>query len=65
MYNAAADFLKEKLNIFPETAIILGTGLGSVIDDIEDEVRIDYRDIPNFPVSTVSGSTFSFCHTHA
>lgn len=55
MYNAAADFLKEKLNIFPETAIILGTGLGSVIDDIEDEVRIDYRDIPNFPVSTVSG----------
>lgn len=55
MYNAAAEFLKEKLNIIPGTAIILGTGLGSIVDEIEDAVRIDYHYIPNFPVSTVSG----------
>ncbi|WP_194776060.1 purine-nucleoside phosphorylase [Pararhodonellum marinum] len=33
--------------------IVLGTGLGKLIDDIEIEVTIDYKDIPFFPVSTV------------
>ncbi len=47
------DFLIEKGMDNPEIAIILGTGLGKLIDYIEIEKGIDYEDIPNFPVSTV------------
>ena len=39
----------------PETAIILGTGLGSLVHEITDKYEISYKDIPNFPVSTVEG----------
>lgn len=38
-----------------DTAIILGTGLGKLSDDIEDRVTIKYKDIPYFPISTVTG----------
>jgi purine-nucleoside phosphorylase len=39
----------------PETAIILGTGLGSLVNEITDKYEISYESIPNFPVSTVEG----------
>jgi purine-nucleoside phosphorylase len=39
----------------PETAIILGTGLGSLVHEITDKYEISYEDIPHFPVSTVEG----------
>jgi purine-nucleoside phosphorylase len=39
----------------PETAIILGTGLGSLVGDIAEKHEIKYEDIPHFPVSTVEG----------
>lgn len=39
----------------PETAIILGTGLGSLVHEITNAYEINYKDIPNFPVSTVEG----------
>ena len=39
----------------PETAIILGTGLGSLANEITEKYEIKYEDIPNFPVSTVEG----------
>jgi len=41
----------------PEIGIILGTGLGGVAKTIRVEKKIPYHDIPNFPVSTVSGHT--------
>ena len=50
-----AAFLKEKMHTHPETAIILGTGLGSLVNEITDKYEISYTDIPNFPVSTVEG----------
>ena len=50
-----AAFLKEKMHTNPETAIILGTGLGSLVHEITDKYEISYKDIPNFPVSTVEG----------
>ncbi|WP_018108952.1 purine-nucleoside phosphorylase [Bacteroides propionicifaciens] len=50
-----ASFLKGKMTTKPETAIILGTGLGSLVNEIEDKHEISYTDIPNFPVSTVEG----------
>ncbi|MFA9397728.1 MAG: purine-nucleoside phosphorylase [Clostridiaceae bacterium] len=38
-----------------EVAIVLGTGLGDLANEIENQVIIDYKDIPEFPVSTVKG----------
>ena len=50
-----ADFLKRKMHTHPETAIILGTGLGSLAGEITEKYEISYEEIPNFPVSTVEG----------
>lgn len=50
-----AEFIKSKTSQRPDTAIILGSGLGDLVDSIEEKEFIDYKDIPNFPVSTVSG----------
>ena len=50
-----ASWLKERMPAHPETAIILGTGLGRLSEEIEKEVVSPYKDIPNFPVSTVEG----------
>ena len=50
-----AAFLRSKMHTQPETAIILGTGLGSLVNEITDEYEIGYETIPNFPVSTVEG----------
>ena len=50
-----ATWLKNKMATTPDTAIILGTGLGKLADEITDTTCIPYKDIPNFPVSTVEG----------
>lgn len=50
-----AAWLKEQMPTKPETAIILGTGLGDLAKEIQKEKVIAYKDIPNFPVSTVEG----------
>jgi len=43
------------MHTHPETAIILGSGLGKLVDEITDKYEINYTDIPHFPVSTVEG----------
>jgi len=53
--NETANFLKNKTNFSPEVGLILGTGLGGLVNDIDIEHSISYEDIPNFPVSTVEG----------
>lgn len=50
-----ANFIKEKTNCSPEVGIILGTGLGGLVSEIEIEHSLPYNEIPNFPVSTVEG----------
>ncbi|WP_027452659.1 purine-nucleoside phosphorylase [Segatella albensis] len=50
-----ASWLKERMTTKPETAIILGTGLGQLASEITDSYEFSYQDIPNFPVSTVEG----------
>ena len=50
-----AAFLKGKMHTQPETAIILGTGLGSLAGEITEKYEIRYEEIPNFPISTVEG----------
>jgi len=49
------EFLKAKGVNNPDVGIILGTGLGELTSKIENRIEIDYKDIPNFPVSTVEG----------
>ena len=50
-----ANYLKSRMHTAPETAIILGTGLGSLVNEITEKYEIKYEEIPNFPVSTVEG----------
>ena len=50
-----AAFIKEQFSIIPETAIILGTGLGELVNHITNQKELAYKDIPNFPISTVEG----------
>jgi purine-nucleoside phosphorylase len=50
-----ASWLKERMTTNPKTAIILGTGLGQLASEITDSYEFSYKDIPNFPVSTVEG----------
>lgn len=49
----AVNYLSPFLSDEPETAIIIGTGLGSLVNDIEVIKEIPYEDIPYFPLSTV------------
>lgn len=53
--NETADWLLKRMPKHPKTAIILGTGLGNLADDITEKTTIPYTDIPHFPVSTVEG----------
>lgn len=50
-----AAYLKAKMTTSPTTAIILGTGLGHLADEITEKTEIPYEEIPNMPVSTVEG----------
>ena len=52
---ATANYIKERINATPEIGIILGTGLGGLVKEIEIKESIPYSEIPNFPVSTVDG----------
>jgi purine-nucleoside phosphorylase len=50
-----ADFLRSKGFIDPHAGIVLGTGLGGLTTEIENQVEIAYSEIPEFPLSTVRG----------
>lgn len=50
---AATEFLKTKTGFKPDIGIILGTGLGATAEAIEIDTVVEYKDIPDFPVSTV------------
>lgn len=55
-YQNAADYIKSKIQgQIPKIAIVLGSGLGGLKEEIENKVVIPYSDIPDFPVSTVEG----------
>ena len=52
-FKQSVDFIKSKTSIQPTIGIILGTGLGGLVKEINVIDEISYQDIPNFPVSTV------------
>lgn len=49
----AVDQVREKTDMVPEVALILGTGLGGLAQEIDCGAEISYTDIPGFPLSTV------------
>lgn len=51
----SANFIKDTTRFSPEIGIILGTGLGGLVSEIEIEFSIPYNEIPHFPLSTVEG----------
>ena len=51
-YEKTAEYVKSRAPFAPELGLILGTGLGPLAKQIENPVEIDYKDIPNFLVST-------------
>lgn len=51
--NSTADFIRSQIKESPDYGIILGTGLGGLVKEIEVSVSIAYDSIPNFPLSTV------------
>ena len=53
----AAEYIKSQGIDTVETAIILGTGLGTMVKDIEVDIEIPYKEIPHFPESTVEFHT--------
>ena len=52
---AAAEFIRSRYPSEPQTAIVLGSGLGAFADEVANAVRIPYEDIPGFARSTVEG----------
>lgn len=54
-YQKSADAIRRVVPWTPEIAVVLGSFLGPFADAIEDPIVIDYRDIPNFLISTVNG----------
>jgi purine-nucleoside phosphorylase len=52
---AAADYLRARMKDRPDTALMLGSGLGALADEVEDPFAVAYADIPHFPLSTAPG----------
>ena len=55
-YQESADFIRAKIGSFaPKVAMVLGSGLGFLGDEVEDPICVSYRDIPHFKASTAPG----------
>ncbi len=51
--DAAVTYIRQFTDIQPSVGVVLGTGLGDLVKEIEQDVVLSYQDIPHFPVSTV------------
>ncbi len=51
----ATEYIQTKLKQVPKVGMILGSGLGEFAEDLEDNLKIPYQDIPHFPQSTAPG----------
>ena len=54
-FKAAASYIQGRTDVKPSIGIILGTGLGGLVNEIDIVQEIAYEDIPHFPISTVKG----------
>lgn len=55
--NDSKQYIQSKVDFQPQYAIVLGTGLGNLAEEIEVSATLDYSDIPHFPISTVESHT--------
>jgi len=51
----ASEYIKARIENIPDTVIVLGSGLNSIVSDMDIKVSMDYKDIPHFSTSTVEG----------
>ena len=51
----AADVIRKRISTRPRVGMILGSGLNSLADSVQQAMIIPYKDLPNWPVSTVHG----------
>jgi len=51
--NSAVEYIRGQTDIVPEIAVVLGTGLGALAQQVEDSLAILYEKIPHFSVSTL------------
>lgn len=51
----AAAVIRERLGPAPQAAVVLGSGLGAFAEELENQIRLPYEDIPFFPRATVAG----------
>lgn len=49
------NYIKSRVEKMPEIAVILGSGLGNLVDHMDVVAELPYKEIPNFPISTVAG----------
>lgn len=51
----SAEFIQKQINEVPAIGVILGSGLGSLVEMMEEKQVISYQEIPHFPRSNVAG----------
>ena len=49
----SAEYIKKHMSRQPKIAVVLGSGLGNLTADFTETEELPYKDIPNFPISTV------------
>lgn len=63
MYNklkTALEYVRSKTDFVPQIALILGSGLGGLADEVDAVASVSYEEIPDFPISTVAGHVGRF-----
>jgi len=53
--DAAVAVVRERASLEPKVGLVLGSGLGGLVDELDDRVEIAYSDIPGWPVATAVG----------
>jgi len=53
--NEAVEYINERIPTIPQTALILGSGLGALVESMEDRIDMEYSLIPGWPISTAPG----------
>lgn len=53
--NETSSYIRKRIDFTPEIGLILGSGLGTLVEEINNPIMFDYKDIPSFPISTVEG----------
>ncbi len=51
----SAEYIRSRIKLEPKLAVVLGSGLGDIVESLTEKETVEYEDIPNFPTSTVKG----------